>query len=71
MPSLARLIRTDFWFRQKLPPLLALAYALLLVGVAEPVLAPKNAADFSGRFGTLGFSSAIEEIVPTIDSSVR
>jgi len=42
MPSPARLVRTDFWFRQKLPPLLALAYALLLVGVAEPVLALKT-----------------------------
>jgi 4-hydroxybenzoate polyprenyltransferase len=41
MPSLARLIRTDFWFRQKLPPLFALAYALLLVGAVEPISAAR------------------------------
>jgi len=42
MPSLVRLIRTDFWFSQKFPPLLALAYALLLVGEVEPLLALKT-----------------------------
>jgi len=41
MPSAARLVRTDFWFRQKLPPLLALAYALLLVGAVEPISAAR------------------------------
>ena len=39
MRSAARLVRTDFWFRQKLPPLLALAYAFLLIGAVEPASA--------------------------------
>jgi 4-hydroxybenzoate polyprenyltransferase len=37
MPSLAKIIRTDNWFSQKLPPLLAVAYAFLLVGAVEPI----------------------------------
>lgn len=41
MPAPARLIRTDSWFRQKLPPLLALAYALLLLGAVEPLSAAR------------------------------
>jgi 4-hydroxybenzoate polyprenyltransferase len=39
MVAPARIIRTDNWFRQKLPPLLAVAYAVLLVGAVEPISA--------------------------------
>ena len=39
MPPLKEIIRTDNWFSQKLPPLLAVAYALLLVGQVDPTTA--------------------------------
>ena len=39
MPPLKQLVRTDNWFSQKLPPLLAVAYALLLAGQVDPVTA--------------------------------